>query len=188
MKISPETVSISTAPWKEYPLKVRTSATITLEEDGFAASFVIEESNPKREYTEHFSPVHMDSCVEWFVNFYPEKCDRYFNFEVNPNGAMNVSFRKDRFNEQKLTAEEVNSFGIKTEIFADRWTASYKIPFAFIEKYIPGFTLRKGLTLKTNFYKCAEGAENIHFLVWNNVETEKPDYHRPEFFGELTVE
>ena len=55
---------------------------------------IVKESKPRRELTEHQSDVCRDSCVEWFVNFLPERCDRYFNFKVNPNGAMHVAFRR----------------------------------------------------------------------------------------------
>ena len=27
-----------------------------------------------------------------------------------------------------------------------------------------------------------------HFLSWRPIRTEKPDFHRPEFFGEVTFE
>ena len=39
--------------------------------------------------------------------------------------------------------------------------------------------------LKANFYKCGDKLSVPHYLSWNPVTTEKPDFHRPEYFGLL---
>ena len=39
--------------------------------------------------------------------------------------------------------------------------------------------------IRANFYKCGDKTAHPHFLSWSPVSTEKPDFHRPEFFGEL---
>ena len=62
-----------------------------LTENGVRMYIEVQEADPKRVMTGHFQPVHLDSCVEWFVNFSPETSDCYFNFEVNANGVMNVA-------------------------------------------------------------------------------------------------
>jgi len=36
-----------------------------------------------------------------------------------------------------------------------------------------------------NFHKCADDTNAPHFLSWNPIDTPAPDFHRPEFFGEL---
>jgi hypothetical protein len=36
-----------------------------------------------------------------------------------------------------------------------------------------------------NFYKCADDTAFKHYLSWNPILTPNPDFHRPEFFGEL---
>jgi hypothetical protein len=41
-------------------------------------------------------------------------------------------------------------------------------------------------TLRANFYKCGDGTSVPHYLSWNQVITETPDFHRPEFFGEIS--
>ena len=94
----------------------------TYSDVGFHAHFTTYEKNPKAVATKHFEYVHLDSCVEWFVNFYPEKCDRYFNFEANANGVINTHFRKDRYDKIPLTVEDAESLNIKTEVLDDYWT------------------------------------------------------------------
>ena len=39
--------------------------------------------------------------------------------------------------------------------------------------------------LRGNLYKCADKANTPHYLSAFPIETEKPDFHRPEFFQEL---
>ncbi|MBQ1647521.1 MAG: hypothetical protein II047_03470, partial [Bacteroidales bacterium] len=43
----------------------------------------------------------------------------------------------------------------------------------------------RGLHARANFYKCGDGLTVPHFVTWAPIATEKPDYHRPEFFADL---
>ena len=38
-----------------------------------------------------------------------------------------------------------------------------------------------------NFYKCGDATLLPHYLSWSQIDTEQPDFHRPEFFGELLL-
>lgn len=156
-----------------------------LTKNGVRMHITVQEANPKRVMTEHFQPVYLDSCVEWFVNFSPETSDRYFNFEVNANGVMNVAYRKDRFEAICLTAEDVESLHIRTDIGETEWTVEYEVPFSLMEKYVPGFVRAEEMKVRANFYKCGDETEFPHFGAWKAVEVPEPDFHRPEFFGEL---
>ena len=42
--------------------------------------------------------------------------------------------------------------------------------------------------LMGNFYKCADGTDSPHYVSWSPIKTEKPNFHCPEFFGELIFE
>ena len=42
-------------------------------------------------------------------------------------------------------------------------------------------------SLRANFYKCGDKTAHPHYLSWSPIHTEKPDFHRPEFFGELIL-
>lgn len=46
------------------------------------------------EYTAPLSPVHEDSCMEFFFALGAD--DRYFNFEINPNGCIELGFGPNR--------------------------------------------------------------------------------------------
>jgi hypothetical protein len=61
------------------------------------------------------------------------------------------------------------------------WSVALLVPFDLIgvdpENLPP--------SLKGNFYKCGDLTAHPHFLSWSPVLTKTPDFHRPEFFGEL---
>lgn len=174
--------------WDKNGYKPEVFFELGMNEAGFTMHITVKESNPRRVQTEHLAFVHEDSCVEWFVNFMPENCDRYFNFEVNANGIMNVAFRKDRYDKQLLSLEDIASLGIQTHIYDEYWEVDYTVPFTLIQKYIPGYQFSEGMTILSNFYKCGANTEFPHHGIWNPIPVEKPDFHRPEFFKELVLE
>ncbi|MBQ8813434.1 MAG: hypothetical protein IJZ85_02900 [Lachnospiraceae bacterium] len=176
-----------TYPWDENGYKPYTEFELDVSETGFLMRVMVHEDNPRRVETEHQHYVHKDSCVEWFVNFAPMICDRYFNFEVNANGAMHVAFRKDRYEGVLLTEEEIRTLKITTKINDSNWAICFRVPFVLIKKYIPQYCYEKGMKIRTNFYKCGDNTEFPHYGIWTKYPLEKPDFHRPEYFGEITV-
>ena len=177
-----------TYPWDTNGYKPKVEYVLSMDKDGFCMHMTIHERDPRRAETEHQGRIHMDSCAEWFVNFAPEICDRYFNFEVNANGAMRVAFRKDRHDSVSLSLEDIELLDIRTEIMDDQWVVCYHVPFALIEKYIPGYCFEEGMKIRTNFYKCGDGVEFPHFGVWKEYPLLQPDFHRPEYFAEITLD
>ncbi|MDD7740577.1 MAG: carbohydrate-binding family 9-like protein [Fusicatenibacter sp.] len=154
--------------------------------NGFHMHICVTEKDPRRMETRHLHFVHEDSCVEWFVNFAPGICDRYFNFEINANGAMYAAFRKDRFDYQLLTPDDLASMNISARIHADTWEVSYTVPFSLIRNYIPGYCEEEQKILRANFYKCGDLTPYPHYGMWNVFFVDPPDFHRPEYFGEIS--
>ena len=143
------------------------------------------EADIRAEYTAPLSPVCRDSCLEFF--FMPEKEDRYFNFEINPNGVLWAGFGRERNGRSVLSpAEPERVFGIRTERTADGWEARYRIPLSFLRLFLPGFAFA-GI-LRANVYKCGDLTAHEHYLSWNPVTSETPDFHRPTDFGLMTFE
>lgn len=135
--------------------------------------------------------VHEDSCVEFFVKL-PES-DDYFNFEFNCSGVCKASrHHKTRENYQYLAPDEMaeierwssigrRAFNELNGLFS--WEVCVRIPFRLMD-IDPANLPSKILG---NFYKCADATEQPHFVSWNPIQTEKPDFHRPEFFGEILL-
>ena len=42
-------------------------------------------------------------------------------------------------------------------------------------------------TLRCNFYKCGDNCAIPHYLSWAPIDTPAPNFHCPEFFGEVTL-
>ena len=175
-------------PWDPEGYKPEVTFELGMNGEGFTMDITVLESDPLREKTEHLQYVNEDSCVEWFVNFMPKKCEKYFNFEVNANGVMNVAVRKERANKTALSLEDIASLGIKTEICDTFWRVSYVVPFELIRKYIPEYRYEEGMTILSNFYKCGDKTVRPHYGVWNLIPLDKPDYHQPQYFGKIILQ
>jgi hypothetical protein len=132
-------------------------------------------------------PVWRDSCVEFFVNFFPKESDRYMNFETNPAGAMLIGFGASR-EDRVLLDDDRAAFGIRARGEPGFWSVEYGIPFDFVARHY-GMPFRpvKGTRMAANFYKCGDDTPFPHHYVWNPIRSELPDFHRPESFGRLVV-
>ena len=143
------------------------------------------EERIRAEYTAPLSPVCQDSCLEFF--FMPEEEDRYFNFEINPNGCLYIGFGHGREDSTVLYRKNLRElFDIRPAMTPDGWEVCYRIPASFLRLFWPDFRMA-GL-LRANVYKCGERTEQEHYLSWNPVHSETPDFHRPEDFGRMFFE
>ncbi len=136
------------------------------------------------------SPVSQDSCVEFFVE--PLPGGDYWNFEFNCIGTICASHRRERPNPTRLTPDELSRIHVYpscgTRPFCEleglfSWNLLVVIPLDLIGVQFEG----KPLRMRANFYKCASATSMPHYLSWNPIHTEKPDFHRPEFFGEIIL-
>ena len=140
------------------------------------------ESEIRAEHTLPASPVHEDSCLEFF--FMPAGEDRYMNFEINPNGCLHLGFGRNRESrEDVLLPDEREVFRIRTGRTENGWETAYRVPVCFIRQFYPAFEFR-GI-LRANVYKCGDKTPHPHYLAWNPVSSPAPDFHRPECFGEM---
>ena len=142
------------------------------------------EKRIRAEYTAPLSPVHQDSCLEFF--FMPEGDNHYFNFEINPNGCLHIGFGCGRSGRAVLSPAVPDPFAIRTERTPDGWAATYRIPLSFLRLFRPDFAFAG--TLCANVYKCGDLTEHEHYLAWNPVTSAAPDFHRPQDFGTMIFE
>ncbi|MBO8456178.1 MAG: hypothetical protein IAC08_07225 [Bacteroidetes bacterium] len=137
---------------------------------------------------EYNGPVWEDSCCEFFVS--DPHDGTYYNFEMNCIGTLLAAKRKSRTECTHFEAEKLDQVikysSLKREkieicgkIFS--WDVAMGIPFSLIG--MDGENLPK--TARANFFKCADKAAHPHFLSWNPIDVPSPDFHRPDFFGEL---
>ena len=154
--------------------------------DSFVVEFTVEEPIEcfRAEVTEDNGRSWEDSCVEVFLQD-PAGSGDYFNFETTSRGFMLAARGKDREHRQTLPAEVIGKIR-RTKITASVvgnlvcWGMSIEIPAEIFG--IPSFD---GIRLRGNLYKCADKANAPHYLSAFPIETERPDFHRPEFFQEF---
>lgn len=124
-----------------------------------------------------------DSCLEFFL------CpmagdDRYFNLEVNPNGAMYKGFGTSVHTLQRLIPE--NAYIVPGVQFTeDGWSAEYAVPYEFIRLFFPGFSPAPGYAFRANCYKCGNLTAHPHWLTWAPVSETVGTFHCPPYFGTM---
>jgi formate-dependent nitrite reductase cytochrome c552 subunit len=183
-------ICIDTVNWKDFNYKPEVELSIAYSDYEIFLKYYINESYFKAEKTESNQMVCEDSCVEFFVS--PEDDGIYYNLEFNGIGTCLMGSGTERANSTRVNPEiiskirRVSSAGakpFKEKAGGNKWTITIAIPFeVFFHHKIRDL---KGKTFKANFYKCGDMLTVSHYVTWNPVRTEKPDYHQPSYFGLL---
>ncbi len=177
---------------KEYPYRPITQFNIARSKDSLFIKYSVRGSMLRAIYSNDQEPVNEDSCVEFFCKL-PDN-DQYMNFEFNCIGTCKASKRVERNKDVTPYSKEELSMIKRFPTLGRRafnemegmfdWELTVKIPLR-VMGINPNNLPKKILG---NFYKCADGTDSRHFVTWSPVKTEQPDFHRPEFFGELYFE
>ena len=193
------TVLRKTGNWNDIPVAlidnrlwtpevdISATAQVCYDNDALYLRLVAQERDIRAEETGRIGVPSKDSCLEFF--FSPEENDgRYFNFEFNPALCMHIGFGSCRYDSARILPKPSANIQPSVTRTDDGWELTYQITAAFIRQFFPNFTLTSGKKMKANFYKCGELTTVEHYFAWNKVETDTPDFHRPEFFGELILD
>jgi hypothetical protein len=152
------------------------------------------ESSVTIRHTRFGSEVFKDSCVEFFLNPFPDRTDRYFNMEFNALGVMLIGIGRDGDDSKRYYLREDEIGGLQAiptiggpiigKHGSDHWRLYLRIPKRMFElQYGLPFTNERALA---NFYKCGDETEWEHYGAWNRVDNPTPNFHLPRWFGELT--
>ena len=136
-------------------------------------------------------PVWEDSCCEFFCC--PDTEGGYYNLEANCIGTVllcNGKGRENRTPASHGTLADIDRWAsLGREPFGTRdgrqaWELALAVPVSSFFRH----TLKSlsGQTVSANFYKCGDKTRQPHFLSWNPISLPAPDFHCPEFFGEVT--
>ncbi len=176
---------IDTRLWSDVPAIVP-SAQAAWDENNLYVRLQAKEPHILRRFTGTLDEVCKDSCLEFF--FCPRPDDRYFNFEANPNGALYVGYGRPGKNRCRLHRENFREiFQVTPFEIPGGWGLELTIPVSFVQIFVPDFALKKGMTMRANFFKCGDETEAEHYMSWNPVEVAEPNFHLPEFFGEIKL-
>ena len=180
-----EEARIDIFPWDQGGYKPECKVRIGWDEGGLHVFMFCLETEPKKEVQAFCGPVCHDSCMELFMNPNPAQSKLYFNYECNahPNVFLSIgTCRGDRMKPKQLP----KGMGPSVKEMGIGWGIQYMVTAEFLEQYF-NMTLKSGAKMKANFYKCGDKTEHPHYGCWNQVEWEKPDFHRPEFFGDIVL-
>lgn len=183
-----ESYPIACVNWPDYPYSPKVSVRVAHSDESLAVMFEVEEDHVRAVTTEDNGPVWEDSCVEVFVG--DPVGEGYYNFEINCIGTLLAAHRHSRHDAVHFDAERLSRVRritslshatIDSSAAGQRWWLVEVIPFELLGLQ------EAPQRLRANFYKCGDRCERPHFLSWSPIKAEKPDFHRPEYFGEVIL-
>lgn len=178
-----EAQSIEQCTWSP---NVAPSATVQgfyLKNKGFVFRLYSSAAPSRKVNTEPDSAVWEDSCLECFFSF---DGMNYVNLEVNANSALRASFGTGRHGRKFLKDMDIAMPAVQAFELDKGWELVLNIPLELIEA-LWGSCPKSGDQFSANFYSCGDATPLPHYAAWNKVETESPDFHRPEFFGKIII-
>lgn len=154
---------------------------------GFEVTMRCRETEPRAVYREPDGPVFKDSCMEVFLNCFPELPQYgYINVEMNAAGFARCGFGTDRHNRFKLLEKGIAQPEFTVSREKDYWQVQCLLTEKLLETlYERPCHFAPGHEMRGNFYKCGEETEPAHWASWAKVE--RLDFHTPEFFGTLKI-
>lgn len=181
---------VSIVNWEDYPYKPNVSFGIAHDGKNIYINWKVDEAEIKALCGKDGGDVWKDSCVEFFVTF---DNSSYYNIETNCIGKVLAATGSARHSRASVPAHLIantkrcSSLGDKPlERGSGKWELSLIIPADLF--YLDSITSLSGIKAEGNFYKCGDDLGQIHFLSWNAIDSETPDFHLPPFFGELYFE
>ena len=178
---------INSAPWQaEFPYIPCVQFQVAYTDQAILVHYSVQEEYVKGQCIRPNENVWEDSCVEFFISF--DNRETYYNVEFNVLGVGLVGYgtaiKSDR---NRLSAEEIlqiNAFSsVQTIDGKKSWQQILQIPFSVFKINAEDL---KGKQAHANFYKCGDALPNPHFIAWNDIDNPTPNFHLPQFFGEVS--
>lgn len=177
---------INALPWPSYDYKPEVQFIVAHSNDCLFLKFYVKERAIRAVHRQTNDPVYKDSCVEFFVAFNGD--EKYYNFEFNCAGTCHAGFGINRHGREYLTEAVIAKIKTLPVIKPANnkrgdisWQLTLQVPLEVFCKH--ELTQLTGLNAKMNFFKCGDDLPKPHFLSWNKIESEEPNFHLPEFFG-----
>jgi len=178
---------INSAPWQaEFPYIPCVQFQVAYTDQAILVHYSVQEEYVKGQYIRPNENVWEDSCVEFFISF--DNRETYYNVEFNVLGVGLVGYGTSvKSNRNRLSAEEIlqiNAFSsVQTIDGKKSWQQILQIPFSVFKVNVEDL---KGKQAHANFYKCGDALPNPHFIAWNDINYPTPNFHLPQFFGEVS--
>ncbi len=198
LSIKENAVDVVNWPLRNGDYKPKASFKIMYSDTDLYIRYQVEETEIRSTFSQdEGSRPWTDDCMELFIIPIMET-GVYYNIEMNCTGYGIVGYgpgKKDRQHFDPEQMKRIRRFStLGRDAFGDRvselpisWSMIIVIPLDLICQQRSTESL-KGQKVRGNVFKCGDQMQNSHYLTWNPVGTERPDYHRPEYFGYFEFE
>lgn len=184
-----EVQQINSLNWKAFPYQPDVKFRIAHTGSEIWLKYYVHEKYIRAQETRTNGDVYKDSTVEFFISLNGKE---YYNFEFSCIGTIHLSHGPGRGNRTRINPEIAEKISIESSLgnlpFEERagdfnWEMMIRIPVeCFVFDSIKELDNMKATA---NFYKCGDATSEPHFVTWNPIQTENPDYHRIDFFGKI---
>lgn len=184
--------NIDRVNWPEFPYKPLTTLSMAHTDDCLYIDFFVRCNYLRAVNYETNSPVHEDSSVA--MAFMPcEDSDSFIYLEFNcigtKAGYIITPDKEETIDPSVLEQIKVSpSCGFKPfreleGLFS--WNILVEIPFYILGMEHISFPADN---IKCNFFKCASGTQQPHFLSWQPVDSCKPNFKDVKSLGNIVLE
>ena len=153
---------IDTVNWDAYPYKPEVSFRIVHTGDKLLVHYRVTEESVRAVAAHDDGRVWEDSCCEFFVS--PDGNDVYYNLECNCGGTLLLHGGQKG---------------------GERPSAPVSVLESASAFFLHAITDFSGLVMRANFYKCGDLLRTPHFLSWSPIDLPRPQFHCPQYFGEI---
>ncbi|WP_164108221.1 MULTISPECIES: carbohydrate-binding family 9-like protein [Sphingobacterium] len=176
--------AIDQCPWEsEFPYRPEAEFQMAHAEKYIYIHYKVKEEFVKGQYIRPNENVWEDSCVEFFLSL--DQKQTYYNFEFNVLATGLIGYGPaEKSQRNRLDDVVVETVDARVQV-VKKGGAKVWENYLVIPKDIFGEIPYSGKTYHANFYKCGDGLPDPHFMAWNNIANATPNFHLPEFFGEL---
>ncbi len=183
--------TIDCLDWAEqYPYHPLTTVSLLHTADKLYIDFFVRSNYLRAVNYKHNSPVFEDSSVGVFIQPSQHKPD-YYALMFNCIGTINARYVTP---ENKVMLDD--GFIDKISVYASCGNRPFQeLEGLFSWNVIVGIPLdiigidykNEPVTVKGNFYKCASGTAQPHFISWRPIHTPSPRFDVPDSFGTITL-
>lgn len=182
--------SIECCPWPTFPYRPDVTFSIAYDATCIYLKYYVTEETIQARYNKPNDPVYKDSCVEFFISFGDDV--NYYNLEFNSLGTCRAGYGPNQVNRALLPPERIHLIRRDVVFISPssynsfknyHWQLTLAIPVQVFGQHV--ISSLRGCVARANFYKCGDELPKPHYLAWKTIHAPAPNFHLPEFFGNL---
>lgn len=185
--------TIDSLGWKDrYPYHPLTTFSVAHSADTLFVDFFVRCNYLRAINDKPNSPVYEDSCVGMCIRPSTDS-PTYISLMINCIGTLCGKIHAADGSVTMIPDDKLNRIACFASCgnrpFREleglfTWNILAEIPLDVLGIATPAFPL----SMKGNFFKCASGTSQPHFLSWMPIDSPSPDFERPDCFGDIILE